>query len=47
MHRDVDFLFDKFDVPFVINTVEYDPSRSGFTTAPRWEMRMLSPRKRP
>ena len=30
LHRDVDFLFDKFDVPFVINTVEYDPSRSGF-----------------
>lgn len=28
--RDVDFVFDKKDIPFVINSVEYDPNRSGF-----------------
>lgn len=30
LHRDVDFMFDKFDIPFTIKTVEYDPNRSGF-----------------
>lgn len=28
--RDIDFTFDKKNVPFVIKTVEYDPNRSGF-----------------
>jgi len=30
LHRDVDFIYDKYDVPFTIMTVEYDPNRSGF-----------------
>lgn len=30
LHREIDFLFDKHDVPFTIRTVEYDPNRSGF-----------------
>lgn len=30
LHRNVDFLFDKYDVPFTIQTIEYDPNRSGF-----------------
>jgi large subunit ribosomal protein L2 len=28
--RAVDFMFDKYDIPFTIKTVEYDPNRSGF-----------------
>jgi len=28
--RNVDFVYDKFDIPFTIKTVEYDPNRSGF-----------------
>ena len=28
--RHVDFFYDKYDVPFTIKTVEYDPNRSGF-----------------
>lgn len=28
--RNVDFFFDKIDIPFTIKTVEYDPNRSGF-----------------
>ncbi len=30
LHRDVDFMMDKYDIPFTIKTVEYDPNRSGF-----------------
>lgn len=30
LYRDVDFTFDKYDVPFTVKTVEYDPNRSGF-----------------
>ena len=30
LYRNVDFLFDKYDIPFVVKTVEYDPNRSGF-----------------
>lgn len=29
-HRDVDFKYDKFDIPAKIETVEYDPNRSAF-----------------
>ena len=29
-YRDVDFMYDKFDIPAKIQTVEYDPNRSGF-----------------
>lgn len=28
--RNVDFFYDKYDIPFTIKTVEYDPNRSGF-----------------
>lgn len=28
--REVDFKYDKMDVPYTIKTVEYDPNRSGF-----------------
>ena len=28
--REVDFKYDKIDVPYTIKTVEYDPNRSGF-----------------
>lgn len=28
--RDVDFSYDKFDIPFTVKTIEYDPNRSGF-----------------
>lgn len=30
LFREVDFSFNKYDVPFTIKTVEYDPNRSGF-----------------
>lgn len=30
LYRDVDFSFNKYDVPFTIKTIEYDPNRSGF-----------------
>ena len=29
-YRDVDFMYDKHDVPAKLQTVEYDPNRSGF-----------------
>lgn len=29
-YREIDFMFDKKNVPFTIKTVEYDPNRSGF-----------------
>lgn len=30
LYRDVDFQYDKLDIPYTIKTVEYDPNRSGF-----------------
>ncbi len=30
LYRDVDFVYDKKDIPAKILTVEYDPNRSGF-----------------
>ncbi len=30
LQRDVDFMFDKKDIPATIKTVEYDPNRTGF-----------------
>jgi large subunit ribosomal protein L2 len=30
LYREVDFYYNKYDVPFTIKTIEYDPSRSGF-----------------
>ncbi len=30
LYRDVDFVYNKFDIPFTVKTVEYDPNRSGF-----------------
>lgn len=30
LFRDVDFLYDKFDIPYKVVSVEYDPNRSGF-----------------
>ncbi len=30
LQRDVDFLYNKYDIPAKIETVEYDPNRSGF-----------------
>lgn len=30
LYRDVDFSYNKFNVPFTIKTIEYDPNRSGF-----------------
>ena len=29
-HRDVDFVFNKHDIPAVVKTIEYDPFRSAF-----------------
>lgn len=30
LFREIDFKYDKIDVPYTIQTVEYDPNRSGF-----------------
>ncbi len=30
LFREVDFTYDKINIPYVIKTVEYDPNRSGF-----------------
>jgi large subunit ribosomal protein L2 len=30
LYRDVDFMYEKHDIPAKIQTVEYDPNRSGF-----------------
>ncbi len=30
LFRDVDFTYNKMDIPFTVKTVEYDPNRSGF-----------------
>ena len=32
LFRDVDFLYNKFDIPAKIESVEYDPGRSGFVS---------------
>jgi large subunit ribosomal protein L2 len=29
-YREIDFKYDKYDIPATIQTVEYDPNRSGF-----------------
>jgi large subunit ribosomal protein L2 len=29
-YRDIDFKYDKFDIPAKLQTIEYDPNRSGF-----------------
>ncbi len=29
-YRDIDFMYDKFDIPAKLQTIEYDPNRSGF-----------------
>jgi len=30
LYRDVDFSYNKYDIPFTVKTIEYDPNRSGF-----------------
>jgi len=30
LYRDIDFTYNKYDIPFTVKTVEYDPNRSGF-----------------
>ncbi len=30
LFREIDFSYNKFDIPFTIKTIEYDPNRSGF-----------------
>ncbi len=30
LFRDIDFSYDKFDIPYVVKSVEYDPNRSGY-----------------
>jgi len=30
LYRDIDFVYNKLNVPFMVKTVEYDPNRSGF-----------------
>lgn len=30
LYRDIDFKYDKYDIPAKIETIEYDPNRSGF-----------------
>jgi large subunit ribosomal protein L2 len=30
LFREIDFTYDKMNVPFIVKTVEYDPNRSGF-----------------
>ncbi|MEK7461835.1 MAG: 50S ribosomal protein L2 [Patescibacteria group bacterium] len=30
LFREVDFSYDKYNIPFAVKTVEYDPNRSGF-----------------
>ncbi len=30
LFREIDFLYDKVNIPYTIKTVEYDPNRSGF-----------------
>jgi len=30
LYRDIDFKYDKINVPYTVKTIEYDPNRSGF-----------------
>ncbi len=30
LYRDIDFVYNKLNVPFTVKTIEYDPNRSGF-----------------
>lgn len=30
LYREVDFSYNKYDIPFTVKTIEYDPNRSGF-----------------
>ncbi|MFH1956781.1 MAG: 50S ribosomal protein L2 [Patescibacteria group bacterium] len=30
LYREIDFRYEKYDIPAVIKTIEYDPNRSGF-----------------
>lgn len=30
LFREIDFTFDKYNIPFTVKTIEYDPNRSGF-----------------
>jgi len=30
LYREVDFLYQKLDIPFTVKSIEYDPNRSGF-----------------
>lgn len=30
LYREIDFIYDKFDIPAKVLTIEYDPNRSGF-----------------
>ncbi len=30
LYREIDFRFEKMDIPYTVKTVEYDPNRSGF-----------------
>ena len=30
LFRDIDFSYNKYDIPFTVKSVEYDPNRSGF-----------------
>jgi len=29
-YRDIDFRFDKYDIPYTVESIEYDPNRTGF-----------------
>ena len=30
LFRDIDFKYNKFDIPYIIKSIEYDPNRTGF-----------------
>jgi large subunit ribosomal protein L2 len=30
LYREIDFTYNKYDIPFTVKTIEYDPNRSGF-----------------
>ena len=30
LFREIDFTYNKYDIPFTVQTIEYDPNRSGF-----------------
>lgn len=30
LYRDIDFKYDKYDIPAVVKSIEYDPNRTGF-----------------